>query len=444
MLWNLDRVVGSFLSLHHCTLHRNLMRCTSNSRTTSIHYRTCSMLLSAAILPIPQSAVRCCFRRIYNPLLSSLLATSHHHHQQQHRKMTTLKFQQIIPTNANTTATPLPRSSHGLSIIQNGSLLVLYGGENIARTPIQDPTQVLWLAKKTMGQDCWQWIVPTTTTTGTGSSSTPPSRVAHAQAAVGNSIYIFGGRNGIEMGENAMNDMWMLQIDENEERTTANWTQINASSSSSIPSARSFHKMIAIGTNLYMFGGCGADGRLNDLWKFDTLTYKWTQLGVSNVLRGRGGPNILALNENKIAIVAGFAGEETNDGHVYSLSSEEWEKEGMKGLDEMRPRSVCCFASLPRVNKCVIFGGEVDPSQKGHEGAGGFERDAVVLDGTSGTVLETIQPSRSGSVDEEWPGNRGWADATVHGDTFYIFGGLAGDDASPVRLDDLWQCKVSP
>eukprot|EP00986_Skeletonema_menzelii_P007805 scaffold3105_cov213-Skeletonema_menzelii.AAC.7 len=293
-----------------------------------------------------------------------------------------------------------------------------------------------------MGQDCWQWIVPTTTTTGTGSSSTPPSRVAHAQAAVGNSIYIFGGRNGIEMGENAMNDMWMLQIDENEERTTANWTQINASSS--IPSARSFHKMIAIGTNLYMFGGCGADGRLNDLWKFDTLTYKWTQLGVSNVLRGRGGPNILALNENKIAIVAGFAGEETNDGHVFSLISEEWEKEGMKGLDEMRPRSVCCFASLPRVNKCVIFGGEVDPSQKGHEGAGGFERDAVVLDGTSGTVLETIQPSRSGSVDEEWPGNRGWADATVHGDTFYIFGGLAGDDASPVRLDDLWQCKVSP
>ena len=165
---------------------------------------------------------------------------------------------------------------------------------------------------------------------------------------------------------------------------------------------------------------------------------------MSNVLRGRGGPNILSLNSNKkIAIVAGFAGEETNDRHVYSLSSEEWEKEGMKGLEEMRPRSVCCFASMPVVNKCVIFGGEVDPSQKGHEGAGGFERDVVILDGTSGTVIETFQPS-SISGDEEWPGNRGWADAAVHEDTFYLFGGLAGDDASPIRLDDLWQCKVSP
>eukprot|EP00577_Skeletonema_sp_RCC1716_P021590 CAMPEP_0113420872 /NCGR_PEP_ID=MMETSP0013_2-20120614/27573_1 /TAXON_ID=2843 ORGANISM="Skeletonema costatum, Strain 1716" /NCGR_SAMPLE_ID=MMETSP0013_2 /ASSEMBLY_ACC=CAM_ASM_000158 /LENGTH=371 /DNA_ID=CAMNT_0000308407 /DNA_START=460 /DNA_END=1571 /DNA_ORIENTATION=+ /assembly_acc=CAM_ASM_000158 len=371
--------------------------------------------------------------------------------------MTKLTFQQIIPTphsttttNANTassSSTPLPRSSHGLSIIHNGSLLVLYGGEHIARTPIHDPSQVLWLAKRMNGTESWQWIVPTITTTN--AAIMPPSRVAHAQAAVGNTIYIFGGRNGIEMGENAMNDMWMLTVHE-DTTTTAKWTQINASSddtTSVLPEARSFHKMIAIGSNLYMFGGCGASsGRLNDLWKFDTLTHKWTNLGVSHVLRGRGGPNILSLaHDKKIGIVGGFAGEETNDGHVYSISNDggSWEEEGMKGLEEMRPRSVCCFASLPMVNKCVIFGGEVDPSQKGHEGAGGFERDVVILDGMSGSVLENIKPS-GGNEDEEeeWPGNRGWADATVHEDTMYIFGGLAGDDASPIRLNDLWQCKV--
>mmetsp|Transcript_14728 Transcript_14728/g.21839 ORF Transcript_14728/g.21839 Transcript_14728/m.21839 type:complete len:435 (+) Transcript_14728:48-1352(+) len=390
-------------------------------------------------------------------LLSSL-ATSH-----QHRKMTNLTFQQIIPaphtntTNANTassSSTPLPRSSHGLSIIHNGTLLVLYGGEHIARTPIHNPSQVLWLAKRMTGTESWQWIVPTTT----NAAITPPSRVAHAQAAVGNTIYIFGGRNGIEMGENAMNDMWMLTLHEDETTAaTAKWTQINASSNDTpsdvLPEARSFHKMIAIGSNLYMFGGCGArSGRLNDLWKFDTLTHKWTNLGVSHVLRGRGGPNILSLaHDKKIGIVGGFAGEETNDGHVYGISSSDdgvgssWEEEGMKGLEEMRPRSVCCFASLPMVNKCVIFGGEVDPSQKGHEGAGGFERDVVILDGTSGSVLENIKPSSGNEVEEEeWPRNRGWADATVHEDTMYIFGGLAGDDASPIRLNDLWQCKVSP
>lgn len=369
--------------------------------------------------------------------------------------MNNLKFQRIVPNpDVNSTKTPLARSSHGLSIIRDGTFLVLYGGENIARTPITDATQVLWLAKNKThtnngttevgGDDDdyeWQWISPTSI-----GDAAPPSRVAHAQAAVGNNIYVFGGRNGIEMGENAMNDMWMLQIvlDDTETKNSATirWTQI-ISQGDNIPEARSFHKMIAVGTNIYMFGGCGSNGRLNDLWKFDTIDNKWTSLGLSHVLRGRGGPIVLSLSDgNKIAIVAGFAGEETNDGHVYNNINNAWEEGGMKGLADMRPRSVCCFGSLPQVNKCVIFGGEVDPSQKGHEGAGGFEQDVVILDGTSGSILENIKPSEDN--DEEWPGNRGWADATVHGDTFYMFGGLAGDDASPVRLDDLWQCKVSP
>ena len=397
--------------------------------------------------------------------------------------MTNLKFQQIIPKpDANSSAaaaatassnTPLARSSHGLSIIQNGSILVLYGGENIARTPIDNPSQALWLAKKNTtkkkssnnangteeGSESWQWISPTISggTSAGAAAAVPPSRVAHAQAAVGNNVYIFGGRNGIHMGENPMNDMWMLQIiiDNDDTTATAIWTRITPPQGDDavLPSARSFHKMIAVGTTIYMFGGCGARGRLNDLWKFDTISNKWTNLGSSHVLKGRGGPNILSLsddndNNKKIAIVAGFAGEETNDGHVYNDSSSSnnikaWEVDGMTGLADMRPRSVCCFASLSQeVNKCVIFGGEVDPSQKGHEGAGGFERDVVILDGTSGAMLENIKPSCDD--DEVWPGNRGWADATAHGDTFYIFGGLAGDDATPVRLDDLWQCKVSP
>lgn len=35
---------------------------------------------------------------------------------------------------------------------------------------------------------------------------------------------------------------------------------------------------------------CSAKGRLNDMWKFDTIANKWTSLGSSHLLRGRGGP----------------------------------------------------------------------------------------------------------------------------------------------------------
>ena len=89
----------------------------------------------------------------------------------------------------------------------------------------------------------------------------------------------------------------------------------------------------------------------------------------------------------------------------------------METLSDMRKRSVCSFGSLPKHNACIVFGGEVDPSAKGHEGAGNFDRDLMIMDGTSGSLLEVIKPS--GSV--PWPKARGWADATVaNSDTFYI------------------------
>ncbi|KAL9191288.1 hypothetical protein ACHAXT_000994 [Thalassiosira profunda] len=339
---------------------------------------------------------------------------------------TTISFSRIEPSAdpSSKAAVPLPRSSHGLSALSNGELL-LYGGENVARTPITDAAQALWLAKNS--GDGWQWLAPKV------DGAAPPPRVAHSQAAVGDAVYVYGGRGGIEMGEGALSDMWKLEIT----NATAKWTEI-APVGSEQPEARSFHKMIAISTDLYVFGGCGASGRLNDLWKFDTQTGKWTSLGSSSLLKGRGGPNILSLAGNKIAIVAGFAGEETNDGHVFSNGS--WEEKGMDGLADMRKRSVCAFGCLPDINKCIIFGGEVDPSNRGHEGAGNFERDVVLLDGTTGALSEVVKP-KSG---EEWPEARGWADATVGEDgTFYVFGGLAGDDVSPVRLGDLWECNVS-
>lgn len=162
----------------------------------------------------------------------------------------------------------------------------------------------------------------------------------------------------------------------------------------------------------------------------------------SSILRGRGGPNILSLsntNESddvKIAIVAGFAGEETNDGHIYN--NIKWEEKEMSGLENLRKRSVCAFGSLKEYG--FLFGGEVAESTRGHEGAGGFANDIVILDGETGALVlvETIEKN-----DEEWPEPRGWGDATTDGDhTFYTFGGLTGDDTTPKRLDDLWEAKI--
>ena len=92
----------------------------------------------------------------------------------------------------------------------------------------------------------------------------------------------------------------------------------------------------------------------------------------------------------------------------------------------------------------MVFGGEVDPSNKGHEGAGGFSNDLILIDED---LMDITVVNQSGCNNTEMPLERGWS----AGDTFYdsgkhrfvIFGGLSGDDNDPLRLNDLWICTMS-
>mmetsp|Transcript_10955 Transcript_10955/g.23708 ORF Transcript_10955/g.23708 Transcript_10955/m.23708 type:complete len:211 (-) Transcript_10955:535-1167(-) len=195
-----------------------------------------------------------------------------------------VSWSKIVPSPDPKAGIPCARSSHGLSFVGGSSpRLILQGGEAVARTPI-DPSaeQSTWSADYSSADNTWKWrsIVPKE------GESLPPSRVAHAQAVVNDKVFIFGGRMGIMMDEKALNDMWVL--DASGDPGMESWSQVRYEGDTPPPSARSFHKMVAIGTNLYVFGGCGASGRMADLHKFDTSTNKWTDLGSSSVLKGRG------------------------------------------------------------------------------------------------------------------------------------------------------------
>lgn len=112
----------------------------------------------------------------------------------------------------------------------------------------------------------------------------PQPRVAHSQAAIGSDLYIFGGRQGLGMGDKDMDDLWRFNVNHK------SWFQIRFKGES--PCARSFHKMTSAGGKLYVFGGCGDFGnssRMNDLYCFDPKTEKWTKLPSSDSIKGRGG-----------------------------------------------------------------------------------------------------------------------------------------------------------
>ena len=479
------------------------------------------------------------------------------------------KWKQIIPKPDPTYGLPLPRSSHGVSILRNDvtktTKLLVYGGEHMARTPMDkneaasvwicDLTQVKSMlsspsttpktssiptsknekeededkdeeeeeeeevvAKTEEDDAMWKRINCLSRNirsrnrndnvsyrhTQQEASVIPPSRIAHAQAVYKNRyVYIFGGRSGVvnmDEQQQPMNDLWVLDTMTNSSNNQKNdkvnvnnkndnddhnytWSpvEVDIERSDALPEPRSDHRMLCMADALYVFGGYSTSGRLNDLYKFDIPQRTWHNLGSSTKIRGRDGMNMIPMsNQTQIAMVGGYTGQQQmSDGHMYDISKEKWDRVSLlRQLDGVRPRSVCVNASFTKNGIAVIFGGQVNPADRGHVGAGSFCDDIVVLDEQLGFHVATI-PSPQEKIHEKkmsshqmtkptykwhdrdyvddinvekfqqpWPKERGWADADYYEDVdsgvgyMYLFGGLSGTDAEPIRLNDLWKLEV--
>lgn len=177
------------------------------------------------------------------------------------------------------------------------------------------------------------------------------------------------------MNEEALSDMWMFDINE------CKWTQVDYGNKDAAPCARSFHKVVGVDQKLYVFGGCGASGRLADLYEFDTKTALWEKLPSFSKISGRGGAGFAKSSDNsKLFVVGGFSGVEMNDIFAYDIKTQAW-SEISPGTVRVPKFSVSSSATLHVGQEGVIvfFGGEVQPSEKGHEGAGKCETVILLL-----------------------------------------------------------------
>jgi len=316
---------------------------------------------------------------------------------------------------------PCARSSHGASLLRldSGELaLVVFGGEAVPRQPIDSGVHVL-RGIENGKQASW-----TVFSQGEDNEEWPVERLAHCQSA-GDSVdvWVFGGRQGVEMGEKALNDLWRLDVRD------MKWTEIVPKSvRETWPSPRSFHTSAFGNGAFYVFGGCGTHGRLGDLFRFDPKSEKWVQLPCPGI-SGRGGASLCVTESGNLILSCGFVGHETNDIMVLDTSSSNWT--AVKP-DLLSPRSV--GVSFAWHDSLLIFGGEVEPSQAGHEGAGGFANDLICIN-SCGKQLHV----ESGSP---VPGPRGWASGSCLGDLIILFGGLSGSDESPKRHDDVWLGEI--
>ena len=214
------------------------------------------------------------------------------------------------------------------------------------------------------------------------------------------------------MKDDTLDDLYSYDIDLNE------WTRHRKISDiEEWPEKRSYHSVVSNGNQLFIFGGCGEEGRLNNLWKFDTFHRRWKQLPSpdSQQLLPRGGCALVYLN-NALWIFGGFCGRELDDIASFDLVTQTWT---YVTNTKISPRSVFAFGCL---NGALIgHGGEQNPSELGHAGAGEFADDMIMIQFTkeNGEYIQTKRVNFEKSVG----GKRAWhAGATIN-NTFYVFGG---------------------
>eukprot|EP00262_Sarcandra_glabra_P005618 TRINITY_DN17350_c0_g1_i1.p1 TRINITY_DN17350_c0_g1~~TRINITY_DN17350_c0_g1_i1.p1 ORF type:complete len:326 (-),score=16.06 TRINITY_DN17350_c0_g1_i1:282-1259(-) len=301
---------------------------------------------------------------------------------------------------------PGVRSSHAIAVV--GDKAYVFGGEQKPRVPVDNALHVFDLRDLT-------WTVADVT------GDIPPPRVGVTMAAVGGTIYVFGGRDA---AHTELNELYSFDT------CTKKWVLLSTGEEG--PAHRSYHSTVADDRRVYMFGGCGVAGRLNDLWAFDDGDGQWVGFPApGKSCRGRGGPGLVVAG-GKIWVVYGFAGEEVDDVHCFDPVTGEW-AEVETGGERPTARSVFCTVGIGKY--VYLYGGEIDPSDLGHMGAGKFSGEGYVLD--TETLTWTKMDDVSESVDH--PGPRGWC-AFSAGELEGKKGLLVYGGNSPTndRLDDIY------
>lgn len=88
--------------------------------------------------------------------------------------------------------------------------------------------------------------------------TSPPHRYRHTAVLYGDSMFVFGG---VDKSHSRFNDFQRLDL------TNNTWTEV--CTTGTIPSSRTFHRAVVVGSKMYLLGGYDGTDRLQDLYSID-------------------------------------------------------------------------------------------------------------------------------------------------------------------------------
>jgi N-acetylneuraminic acid mutarotase len=178
-------------------------------------------------------------------------------------------------------------------------------------------------------------------------ATSPAGRSGHAMAALGTKLVVFGGSVDSD-GDTTplLDDTW--------EWDGASWTKLNPPTS---PPARMGHSMATLGDKVVLFGGTGASGPLNDTWVWDGVT--WTEAAVTGGPSARQGFAMATLRDKVVLFGGmAFGGPPVNLPASALNDTWEWDGSGWTRnmtLGGPEPRQNHAMATLG--DKVILFGG---------------------------------------------------------------------------------------
>jgi len=183
---------------------------------------------------------------------------------------------ELHPIDGNYSNIPPVRREHSMVEIQNN--IYIFGGKNqYIEGRVNNDGEPINFYDTVYLKDFYKIDIVGNSTkielTSIGDDSNiPPKTINHSMVAIESNIYIFGGENQTPYTYLLSNKLYKIDT------TTFVSTKIELQSidgnDSNIPSVRLGHSMVAIESNIYIFGGYNNINKLNDLYKIDTTTNK--------------------------------------------------------------------------------------------------------------------------------------------------------------------------
>jgi len=243
----------------------------------------------------------------------------------------------------------------------------------------------------------------------------PSETGAHSMVAIGSNIYIFGGYSG---GSTKYDNLYKIDTT-TKVSTNIELRPINDNNSNK-PSARYDHSMVAIGSNMYIFGGYDGADYKNDLYKIDTEgnAVKIDLIG-SDKPSPRYNHSMVVIGTN-MYIFGGYDGVDYYS-NLYKIDTEgNSVKIDLIGSD--KPSAIYGHSMVAIGTNMYIFGG--------YDGADN-KNDLYKIDTEGNSVKITLN--------EDKVSKRIWHTMVILDNSFYIFGGLGSS-----ALNDLVKIPFTP